>query len=170
LRHLKKLVQEVEETAHLCVLENMRMVYIDKLEPQRSVRMISQIGSSSPVHCTAVGKAILATMSVEDATEMVARLQLGRFTKKTLTTRGALMREIGRTKRRGYAVDDEEREEGVRCVAVAIRDTNGNPIAAVSISGPTFRVTGRKLTLFVKKLIECAAGIHKEMGHTSPKE
>ncbi|MEO8736929.1 MAG: IclR family transcriptional regulator [Edaphobacter sp.] len=170
VRHLKKLVQEVEETAHLCVLENMRMVYIDKLEPQRSVRMISQIGSSSPVHCTAVGKAILAAMSVEDSTEMVARLQLGRFTKKTLTTRSALMREIVRTKRRGYAVDDEEREEGVRCVAVAIRDTNGNPIAAVSISGPTFRVTGRKLTLFVKKLIECAGGIHKEMGHTSPKE
>jgi DNA-binding IclR family transcriptional regulator len=168
--YLKKLVQEVDETAHLCVLENMHMVYIDKLEPERSVRMISRVGSSSPVHCTAVGKAILAEMSIEDATEIVKRLRFERFTKKTLTTREALMQEIARTKRRGYAVDNEEREDDVRCVAVAILDESGNPVAAVSISGPTFRVTGRKLTFFVKKLKECVEGICREVGYTSRRD
>src|SRR5580698_6691038 len=74
-RHLRKLVQDVDETAHLCVLENMHMVYIDKLEPERSVRMISRVGSSSPVHCTAVGKAILSEMPLEDAAEIVKRLR-----------------------------------------------------------------------------------------------
>jgi DNA-binding IclR family transcriptional regulator len=163
-RHLKKLVQAVEETAHLCVLENMHMVYIDKLEPARSVRLISRVGASSPIHCTAVGKAILAQMSVEASTDIIKRLRLGRFTRKTLTTRDALMQEITRTRRRGYAVDDEEREEGVRCAAVAIKDASGNPLAAVSISGPAFRVTGRKLMFGVEKLMECARGIRMEMG------
>lgn len=169
-RHMRKLVQEVEETVHLCVLENMHMVYIDKLEPERSVRMISRVGSSSPVHCTAVGKAILSQMSVEDATEIVKRLRLEKMTKKTLVTRETLMQEIARTRRRGYAVDDEEREEGVRCVAVAIQDTVGNPVAAVSISGPAFRVTGRKLTLFVEKLMDCVKGIRKDMGYSFRRE
>jgi DNA-binding IclR family transcriptional regulator len=169
-RHLRKLVQEVDETAHLCVLENMHMVYIDKLEPERSVRMISRVGSSSPVHCTAVGKAILSEMPLEDAAEIVKRLRLEKFTKKTIITRDALMHEIARSKRRGYAVDDEEREDGVRCVAVAILDGDGSPVAAVSISGPAFRVTGRKVTLFVEKLMECVKGIRKDMGYTPTRD
>jgi DNA-binding IclR family transcriptional regulator len=168
--HLKKLVHEVEETAHLCVLENMHMVYIDKLEPGRSIRMISRVGSSSPVHCTAVGKAILSCMSPEDAAEIVKHLRLGRFTKKTLTTRDTLLQEISRTKRRGYAIDDEEREEGVRCLAVAIQDANGEPVAAVSVSGPAFRVTGPRVSLIVEKLTECVKGIRRDMGYNSRKE
>jgi DNA-binding IclR family transcriptional regulator len=168
--HLRKLVQEVEETAHLCVLENMHMVYIDKLEPGRSIRMISRVGSSSPVHCTAVGKAILASMSPEDAAEIVKRLRLARFTRKTLTTRDSLLQELARTKRRGYAVDDEEREEGVRCVAVAIQDAAGDPVAAVSVSGPAFRVTGPRVSLIFEKLADCVKGIRRDMGYTSRRE
>ncbi|MBT9332401.1 IclR family transcriptional regulator [Paracidobacterium acidisoli] len=164
-RHIRMLVEEVEETAHLCVLENMHMVYIDKLEPKRSVRMISRVGSSSPIHCTAVGKAILASMPLENAAEIVKRLRLEKMTKKTLITREALMQEIARTRRRGYAVDDEEREEGVRCVAVAISDAAGNPVAAISISGPVFRVTGRKLPFVVEKLMDCVKGIRKDIGY-----
>lgn len=165
--YLRQLVQEVEETAHLCVLENLHMVYIDKLEPERTIRMISRIGSSSPIHCTAVGKAILAEMPLDDAKELIKRLRFVSFTKKTITTRAALMEEILRTKHRGYAMDNEEREEGVRCVAVAIQDASNKPIAAISISGPKFRVSGPKLTLFIKKLMECVQGIEKEMGFST---
>jgi DNA-binding IclR family transcriptional regulator len=169
-RHLRKLVQEVEETAHLCVLENMHMVYIDKLEPERSVRMISRVGSTSPVHCTAVGKAILAAMAPEEANDIVKQLKLGKFTRKTLVTREALLQELPRTRRRGYAIDDEEREEGVRCVAVAILDGKESPVAAISISGPTFRMTAKKVTFFVEKLSACAQGIRKDMGYLPRKE
>lgn len=168
--HLRRLVQEVEETAHLCVLENMHMVYIDKLEPGRSIRMISRVGASSPVHCTAVGKAILSSMATEDAAEMVKRLRLARFTRKTLTTRESLLQELAKTKRRGYAIDDEEREEGVRCLAVAVQDSSGEPVAAVSVSGPAFRVTGPRVSLIVDKLMECVKGIRRDMGYTSRKE
>jgi DNA-binding IclR family transcriptional regulator len=145
------------------------MVYIDKLEPGRSIRMISRVGASSPVHCTAVGKAILSSMSPEDAADIVKRLRLSRFTRKTLTTRESLLQELAKSRRRGYAIDDEEREEGVRCIAVAVQDANGEPVAAVSVSGPAFRVTGPGVSLIVERLMACVKGIRRDMGYTSRK-
>ena len=144
--HLKTLVAEVEETAHLCILEKTHMVYIDKQEPERSIRMISRVGASSPVHCTAVGKAILATMPRSQVEELLPALRLERFTPRTMTSREALLRELDRTSRRGYAVDDEEREEGVRCAGMAILDGRGEAIAG--------------------KLITCVKGIQQDLGYT----
>src|ERR1700753_1801137 len=112
--HLKTLVAEVEETAHLCILEKTHMVYIDKQEPERTIRMISRVGASSPVHCTAVGKAMLATMSRLRVEQLPLEVQLERFNRKTMTSREALLHALDRTSRRGYAVDDEEREGGGR--------------------------------------------------------
>jgi DNA-binding IclR family transcriptional regulator len=83
-------------------------------------------------------EAVHPKMSIEDATEIVKRLRLERFTEKTFTTREALMQEVVRTKRRGYAVDNEEREDDVCCVAMPTQDENGSSVAAVSISGPPF--------------------------------
>jgi DNA-binding IclR family transcriptional regulator len=163
--HLKLLVAEVEETAHLCILEKTHMVYIDKQEPERTIRMTSRVGASSPVHCTAVGKAMLATMPRERVEELLPALQLQRFTRRTMTTREALLKELDRTSRRGYAVDDEEREEGVRCAGVAILDGRGEAVAAVSISGPAFRVTMQKIPQIAGKLIDCVRGIQKDLGY-----
>jgi DNA-binding IclR family transcriptional regulator len=163
--HLKMLVAEVEETAHLCILEQTRMVYIDKQEPERTIRMISRVGASSPVHCTAVGKAVLATMPRLRVEQLLPELQLERFTRKTMTSREALLKELDRTSRRGYAVDDEEREEGVRCAGVAILDGRGEAVAAVSISGPAFRVTMQKIPQIAGKLMICVQGIQKDLGY-----
>jgi DNA-binding IclR family transcriptional regulator len=165
--HLKTLVAEVEETAHLCILEKFRMVYIDKQEPERSIRMISRVGASSPIHCTAVGKAILANLPRARVDELFpgdARLE--RFTQHTMTSREALLKELERTSRRGYAVDDEEREEGVRCAGMAILDGRGEPVAAVSISGPSFRVTMQKIPAIAGKLLTCVKGIQHDLGYT----
>jgi len=164
--HLKTLVAEVEETAHLCILEKTRMVYIDKQEPERSSRMISRVGASSPIHCTAVGKAILATMPRARVEELLPDLSLERFTRRTMTSREALLKELERTSRRGYAVDDEEREEGVRCAGVAILDGRGEAVAAVSISGPSFRVTMQKIPQIAGKLMTCVKGIQEDLGYT----
>jgi DNA-binding IclR family transcriptional regulator len=164
--HLKTLVAEVEETAHLCILEKTRMVYIDKQEPERSIRMISRVGASSPVHCTAVGKAILATMPRSQVEALLPELQLEQFTRRTMTSREALFKELDRTSRRGYAVDDEEREEGVRCAGVAILDGRGEAVAAVSISGPAFRVTMQKIPQIAGKLMTCVKGIQRDLGFT----
>jgi IclR family transcriptional regulator, KDG regulon repressor len=164
--HLKTLVAEVEETAHLCILEKTRMVYIDKQEPERSIRMTSRVGASSPVHCTAVGKAILATMPRSQVEALLPELQLEQFTRRTMTNREALFKELDRTSRRGYAVDDEEREEGVRCAGVAILDGRGEAVAAVSISGPAFRVTMQKIPQIASKLMTCVKGIQRDLGLT----
>jgi DNA-binding IclR family transcriptional regulator len=163
--HLKTLVAETEETAHLCILEKTRMVYIDKQEPERSIRMISRVGASSPLHCTAVGKAILATMPRTRVEQLLPESGLEQFTRRTVTSREALFRELDRTSRRGYAVDDEEREEGVRCAGVAILDGRGEAVAAVSISGPAFRVTMQKIPQIAGKLLNCVRGIRQDLGY-----
>jgi DNA-binding IclR family transcriptional regulator len=152
--HLRRLVAETEETAHLCVLEAARAIYIDKIEPARSVRMITRIGASNPVHCTSVGKAMLAFLPEDRANEVIKKTRFERFTTRTIATAEALRAEMEKTKRRGYAVDDEEFEEGLRCIAVPLLDAQRLPVAAVSISGPSFRVTAQKLPTIANQLLQ----------------
>jgi DNA-binding IclR family transcriptional regulator len=165
--HLRRLVAETEETAHLCILEQARVIYIDKIEPARSVRMITRIGSSNPVHCTSVGKAILAFMPEDRIADVIRRTRFERLTSRTITNAEALRAEIEKTRRRGYAVDDEELEEGLRCIAVPLLDAQRFPVAAVSVSGPSFRVTAQKLPAIANHLLHCVRGIAQDMGFTS---
>jgi DNA-binding IclR family transcriptional regulator len=162
--HLRRLVAETEETAHLCILEGTHVIYIDKIEPARSVRMITRIGASNPVHCTSVGKAILAFLPEERITDILGRLRFERYTSNTISTVEALRAEIEKTRRRGYAVDDEEFEEGLRCIAVPVLDAQRLPVAAVSVSGPSFRVTAQKLPAIANHLLQCVRGISVDMG------
>jgi DNA-binding IclR family transcriptional regulator len=143
------------------------VVYIDKIEPARSVRMITRIGASNPVHCTSVGKAILAFMPEEKVADVLRRTRFERFTHRTVATPEALRVEIEKTRRRGYAVDDEELEEGLRCIAVPVLDAQRQPVAAVSVSGPSFRVTAQKLPSIANHLLHCVRGISVDMGFVS---
>jgi DNA-binding IclR family transcriptional regulator len=140
------------------------VIYIDKIEPTRSVRMITRIGASNPVHCTSVGKAILAFLPEERFADVLRRIRFERFTHRTLATAEALRVEIEKTRRRGYAVDDEELEEGLRCIAVPVLDAQRLPVAAVSVSGPSFRVTAQKLPSIANHLLQCVRGISADMG------
>ncbi|MGC9158432.1 MAG: IclR family transcriptional regulator [Terracidiphilus sp.] len=162
--HLRRLVAETEETAHLCTLEGAHVIYVDKVEPARSVRMITRVGANNPVYCTSVGKAILAFLPEERIAEIVRRIRFERFTHRTISTPEALRAEIEKTRRRGYAVDDEELEEGLRCIAVPLLDAQRQPVAAVSISGPSFRVTAQKLPSIANHLLQCVRGISADMG------
>jgi DNA-binding IclR family transcriptional regulator len=165
--HLRRLVAETEETAHLCILEGAHVIYIDKIEPTRSVRMITRIGASNPVHCTSVGKAMLAFLPEDRLSDLLARTRFERFTHRTIVTPEALRAEIEKTRRRGYAVDDEEFEEGLRCIAVPVLDAQRLPVAAVSVSGPSFRVTAQKLPSIANHLLQCVRGISADMGFVS---
>ncbi len=165
--HLRRLVAETEETAHLCILEAARVIYIDKIEPARSVRMITRIGSSNPVHCTSVGKAIMAFLPEDRAAEIIRRTRFERFTTRTIASADALRTEMEKTRRRGYAVDDEELEEGLRCIAVPLLDAQRLPVAAISVSGPSFRVTAQKLPTIANHLLQCVRGISADMGYSS---
>ncbi len=165
--HLKRLVNEVGETAHLCVREKALVIYLEKVEPSRSVRMASRIGTSNPVYCTAVGKAMLACLPEEELREVLSRIHYVRFTKKTIASEEMFLKNLERTRRRGYAVDDEEVEEGVRCVAAAILDGDGRPVAAVSVSGPSFRMTVQKVRETAALVMECGRAIEADLGYTS---
>lgn len=165
--HLRRLVSETEETAHLCILEQARVIYIDKIEPARSVRMITRIGASNSVHCTSVGKAMLAFLPEEKIAEVIRRTRFERHTTRTITNADALRAEIEKTRRRGYAVDDEELEEGLRCIAVPLLDAQRYPVAAISVSGPSFRVTAQKLPSIANHLLQCVRSISLDMGFTS---
>jgi DNA-binding IclR family transcriptional regulator len=164
--HLRRLVAETEETAHLCILEQSRVIYIDKIEPARSVRMITRVGSSNPVHCTSVGKAMLAFLPEDRINEIIRKTRFEKFTHRTIATAEALRTEIEKTRRRGYAVDDEELEEGLRCIAVPLLDAQRQPVAAISVSGPSFRVTAQKLPSIANHLLQCVRGISTDMGFT----
>jgi DNA-binding IclR family transcriptional regulator len=129
--------------------------------------MITRIGASNPVHCTSVGKAILAFLPEDRAADVLRRTRFERFTTRTIPNAEALRVEMEKTRRRGYAVDDEEFEEGLRCIAVPLLDAQRLPVGAVSISGPSFRVTAQKLPSIANHLLQCVRGISADMGYTS---
>lgn len=136
---LETLVARTGECAHMAVLVRDRVWYIDKVDSPLPLKVDHPIGALSPLHCTALGKAFLA---FGDA---VQEGQLTPYTPKTLTTRQALDEEISRTRARGYAVDDEEFAQGIRCVARPIYDSDGLMIAAIGVSGPSVRVDDARL-------------------------
>ncbi len=158
--HLRKLALRVGETVHLGVLHKTRVVYINKIEPiNRRVCISSRTGTSNPVYSTSLGKAILAYMPAEEVAKTISKIQFNAFTAKTLTSPSELVDALERVRRRGYAVDDEEMEIGTRCVGAAILDVNGQPIAAVSVSGSATRLAAHCVPAIAQHVIHCCQEI-----------
>jgi len=137
--HLESIQQATGETTNLVVLEGDRVVYVDQVEGSRSVRMFTIVGAAALAHTTAAGKAILAYNPDSVATLYADRAELERLTPHTLASVAALEADLGRVARRGYAIDNEEHEEGVACVAVPVLDED-RPFAAISVSAPKARI------------------------------
>lgn len=164
LPHLHGLVKETGETVHLCILDEGEVLYIQKIEPQRSVRMASSIGRRAPAHSTAVGKAILAELPDHEVNAVILRHPLKSSTPNTITSAEKLKAELRATRTRGYAIDDEENEEGVRCVGAAVRDHSGRPVAAISVSGPSFRITKENAPKIAQPLVRAAVALSHDLG------
>jgi IclR family transcriptional regulator, KDG regulon repressor len=128
------------------------------------VRMSSSIGRRAPAYCTAVGKAILAELPAAEVDVIINRSGLKTITKNTLTTPEALLAELKVIRERGFAIDDEENEVGVRCVGAAVRDYLGRPVAALSVSGPAFRVSKARVLIIAKPVMRAAAALSAELG------
>ncbi|GAA2214539.1 IclR family transcriptional regulator [Nonomuraea monospora] len=158
-----RLMAEVGETVHLVVPDHPHVVYIDKVENEASVRMASRIGSRGPVHCTAVGKAILAWQPAELLTGLVLEPR----TRHTITDVERLRAELAQIRRRGYAVDDRENEPEVRCVAAPIFDHQDAVAAAVSVSGLTSRITAARVRELGPLVAAAAARISSKLGSTT---
>lgn len=140
---MRELLDLVNETVNLAILDNYQVVYIDQMESNNMVivKMFARVGNRGPAHCTGSGKVLLAALSEEELSRYLATAKLERFTKDTITDSKLLAKELARVAREGYAIDFGERDDGVRCVAAPIKTHEGKVIAAISISGPSMRMT-----------------------------
>jgi len=163
-RYLEQLVYETGETVHLCVLDDTEVVYLDKVEPERTVRMACTVGKRNPAYCTSVGKAILAYLTEIEVDSILRRHVMKPLTANTITTVFEMKAELEKIRQLGYSMDNEEIEEGVRCVGCVVRGPEGEPIAAISISGLSFRVTLEKTPMLAKHVMAAAASISEQFG------
>jgi IclR family KDG regulon transcriptional repressor len=162
---LQELNREIDETVHLTVLDGDMVLYVECFESTKRLRTYSVIGVRAPLYCTAVGKAILAFLEEGERTRLIGRMSLERFTANTITDRGALLADLAQVRRRGYAVDDVEHEEGVRCAGAPIFDNRGRVCASISVSGPAQRLTARNVGTFARKAVAAARRISDRLGH-----
>jgi DNA-binding IclR family transcriptional regulator len=138
---LEKLADQTNEAVHLVVREDTDVVYLYKEDPSSSVvQMSSRIGARNPLYCTGVGKSILAGLTDEEVEAVWATSAIVARTPRTITALDDMRQELKRVCRLGYAVDDEENETGVRCVAASIRNSYGSPFAAISVSAAVQRM------------------------------
>lgn len=150
---LKQLRDTTCETVHLAVPSGDHMVYIEKLESPSAVQMASRIGTTVCMHATAVGKAYLSALEPDARKEIIAGLQLTRYTDNTLQTAHALEKNLKEIQKKGWSEDLEEHEAGIHCFGVPVLGENGVPIAAVSVSTLRFRQKPEYLENYVKPLM-----------------
>jgi DNA-binding IclR family transcriptional regulator len=167
---LRRLAGQVGETVHLSVLQKTSIVYLDKVEPNRRVCMSTKTGTSNPVYCTSMGKAMLAFQPKETVEQIAAKIRFVTYTPKTIGSREALLVALEKIRRRGYAIDDEEIELGVRCVGAPIFNENRRAIAAMSVSGPISRITVQSVPGIAEKLLRCCGDISASLGMSSKKK
>lgn len=161
--YLQQLHAATGETVHLGVLSGNGVIYLDKVESRQSVRMHSQIGRASPVHCTGIGKAALSALSPDTALEIIATLDLKRFTDTTITDQDLLRQEIATIRREGHAFDREEHEAGIRCVAAPIAGADQASAGGVSVTAPAFRAGEAELASWAPLVREAARRISSEL-------
>jgi DNA-binding IclR family transcriptional regulator len=157
--HLRALNEELNETIHLTVLQQDSLIYVDSYESTHRLRTHSCIGEVGELHCTAVGKALLAFLGHEERNRLLPNEPFRKFTQNTIIDRVGLYRELALTAERGYAVDNVEHEEGVRCVGVPIRDHSGAVTASLSVSGPASRMTPERDREIAERAMAAAAAI-----------
>ena len=162
---MQRLWVTTTETVNLGVISGLDVLYLDVLESSHSFRLVSQVGSRRPLHCTALGKAMLAFLSDNERESALSSLRLEKFTPRTITTIQKLERELKKVSQQGFAVDDEEAGFGSRCVGAPIFDQSGNVAAAISISGPNTRVDRTRLLEISKAVREGAQVISRNLGY-----
>ncbi|MEV4377094.1 IclR family transcriptional regulator C-terminal domain-containing protein [Streptosporangium sp. NPDC049644] len=138
--HLERLVAEVHESASVAVLDGEDVVYVARVAT-RIMRVTINIGTRFPAHCTSMGRVLLAWLPSDELDAYLERAELPRFTPRTVTTAGALRAELERIRAQGWAMVDQELEEGLRSIAVPVRDRSGRVAAAMNISSHASRTT-----------------------------
>ena len=156
---------EVGHTVHFAMLSDDEAVYLEKLvDPNLPYQFASRVGGRIPLHCTAMGKALLAAMDRGAARELLGRRELVRRTANTFVTVAAMDAELDRIRARGFAIDDEENERNIRCVGAAVRDHRGLPSHAISVSALTVEVSVEDAMALGPRVVAAAHAVSAVLG------
>jgi IclR family transcriptional regulator, acetate operon repressor len=165
---IQELMVESGETANLALADEDHVVFVSQVETHEAIRAFFRPGTRSPLHASGIGKAILAFMEPRLRDAMLRRVTLEVFTEKTHATRASLAADLRGIRARGFSVDDEERNLGMRCVAAPVFNEFGEPVGGVSISGPTVRVTDARIAAIGPRVAAAARALTLAMGGEYP--
>lgn len=161
---LEKVALEIEETVHLGILKGQSVLMVDKVESTMGLRLDSTVGQSSPLHCTGIGKTLLS-FSNKLNPNVIEDKNLENYTDKTICDRALLSREMQKIKKQGFAIDNQEFELGLICVAVPVFNQRNELVAALSAAGPSDRFKKESLLDYVKILKNGAEAIQNKIGN-----
>ncbi len=161
---LSELAWSVKQPAHLAIFDGSDVVYIDKVELVNSMRLYSQIGLRIPVYCTALGKSLLSGFSDSEAASILSKTKFNKFTGHTILNKSEILRQISQVRERGWSLDDEEHEEGVRCIAAPVFDYRGQVAAAISVSGSLLVISPDRDEEIGRMVMETAFNISRRLG------
>ena len=162
---LQRLTAATKETVHLGILDDWDVVYIDKIESHQPLQMFSRVGRRAPLHCTALGKALVA-FQPDDILERFLRRRFKGYTPATLTDPRELRRELERVRAQGWALDDEEFAVGLRCIAAPLRDHTRAVVASLGMAGPAVRVADDRVSRLAALVRDVAAEASAALGAT----
>ena len=162
---MRELSRLTRETIHLGALDEESIVYIHKIDSMYNLQMYSRIGRRNPLYSTAIGKVLLAWRKPEEVKEILSNVAYASSTERTIISTEALLVALGQVREQGFGEDNEEQEEGLRCVAVPVFDRFGIVTAGLSISFPTIRFSEERLGEYVKMLQDAARIISQQMGY-----
>lgn len=165
---MRRLMQETGETANIAVPDGPAVVFVGQVETQNPIRAFFAPGTRTSMHASGTGKAILAALAPEVLDRLVARMPLTDFTPKTLVTRAQLGADLNVTRGRGWSFDGEERYKGMSCVGAAIFDRAGQPVAGISVSGPSARFDADRVPVLGEMVARAAAEITELSGGRAP--
>ena len=168
--HLRTLADQTGEGAHVTILNGNELLSIAHVEGRWNLQSLTRTGLRTQIHCTAAGKALLAFLSNDLCDDLIARLPLKRNTPRTIVKAAAMKVELTRIRHLGYAIDDEEFEEGLRCVSAPIFDHRGHVVASLSLAAPVFRLRKERLNHVARLVVAAAQGLSDDLGHRNPNE
>ncbi|HEY5585202.1 MAG TPA: IclR family transcriptional regulator [Ruminiclostridium sp.] len=165
--YMQKLSKILNESVCLAIEQEMSVVYIDVVEgPDQMLRTMQRIGNVAPMHCTGVGKLLLLNYDSNKIDHIIAEKGMQKFTKNTIVNKLDLTMELQKVRLADYAFDNEECEIGARCVAAPIRDFTGKIIAAISVTGPIFRMDDKHCEQIISILVNSAKNISNKYGYS----
>lgn len=162
---LAEMAKETGETSHLAVFEHGEVIVINKIDGSSPVRLSERVGYPRPAHCTAIGKVLLAHLPEMELRAFLSKGELRPLTPRTITAAAILEQELARVREQGYAFDDEEFSQGIRCLAAPVRNFTGRVVAAIGISGPVWRISLDRVAQLTELVKAMGLRLSRQLGH-----